>query len=262
MRQGESSRFTLNTLENGIDFIRSAVEHLRTDADPRELKYGVVHLSSGVEIVLKERLQREHWSLVFEKVDKADMGCLRSGDFVSVGLDQAQDRLSKICGVRFGTECSEKLRQLNKIRNRLMHFAVDEEIGSVRAVAASVISCILDFIAQELGSAELTPEVDADLGVIRTGLSDIEEFVRERWRRIESQREGLTGELICPRCFQAAAYVDDGLTCLFCNYSAPGEEAAREFALSVLGHRYYDTKDGYERPVRTCPSTRLTKSAL
>ena len=63
--QSEALEYTL--LENGLDFISSALKHLKNQPTKRELKYAVLHLSAGIELILKERLKREHWSLVFDK---------------------------------------------------------------------------------------------------------------------------------------------------------------------------------------------------
>src|SRR2546426_9855541 len=55
--------FTL--LENGLDFVWSAVEHLSVATSKRELKYALLHLVSGIELILKERLRREDWKPLF-----------------------------------------------------------------------------------------------------------------------------------------------------------------------------------------------------
>ena len=60
--------FTL--LENGLDFIWSAVEHLGVASTKRDLKYATLHLVSGIELVLKERVRREDWSLLFPDPSK------------------------------------------------------------------------------------------------------------------------------------------------------------------------------------------------
>ncbi len=66
--------------ENGLDFILSGLEHLSTKPlNKRAYKFGVLHLAAGIELILKERLRREHWSLLFENVDKANAAALASG---------------------------------------------------------------------------------------------------------------------------------------------------------------------------------------
>lgn len=57
-------------LENGLDFILMAVNNLTIsnesnidyEARKRLIKYSLLYLSSGIELVLKYRLLREHWT--------------------------------------------------------------------------------------------------------------------------------------------------------------------------------------------------------
>ncbi len=76
--------FTL--LENGLDFIWSAVEHLGTDSSKRSVKYAVLNLAAGIELILKERLRRESWKLVFADPEKADEHAYKRGAFESIRL--------------------------------------------------------------------------------------------------------------------------------------------------------------------------------
>ena len=81
--------FNFSLLENGLDFLRSSLEHLtaasavplaspsRTNEyaaldQKRHLKYALIHLCSSIELILKERLRQEDWRQVFSDPDKAD----------------------------------------------------------------------------------------------------------------------------------------------------------------------------------------------
>jgi hypothetical protein len=59
-------------LENGLDFISSGLAYVARGETKSDLKYGVLHLASGIELVLKERLRQEDWTLVFKQPEKAD----------------------------------------------------------------------------------------------------------------------------------------------------------------------------------------------
>ena len=61
---GEHYQMNITLIENALDFILSAVEWAKGD-DDRSLKYAILNLSDGVELILKERLRRAHWSLLF-----------------------------------------------------------------------------------------------------------------------------------------------------------------------------------------------------
>ncbi len=89
-----------NLLENALDYILDAVEQLQGKRPSKKrIKFGIVHLWSGIELLLKRRLMDEHWSLIFRDINKADKKALESGEFISVYFDDAVARLRKICGV-------------------------------------------------------------------------------------------------------------------------------------------------------------------
>ena len=54
----------LDLFENGLDFIDNSLDQILNLTDHHKLKYSILHLSAGIELVLKEILQREHWSLL------------------------------------------------------------------------------------------------------------------------------------------------------------------------------------------------------
>ncbi|MFJ5534146.1 hypothetical protein [Streptomyces sp. NPDC093261] len=69
-------------VRNGLDYLVSVVEHLEAGTErvsARDLKYAVLHLAAGAEVLLKARLQLEHWSLVFSDPAKARRSELEDG---------------------------------------------------------------------------------------------------------------------------------------------------------------------------------------
>jgi len=102
---------TFTPLENGLDFILRALGYLADDPTTKQdLKYAVLHSHSGVELILKERLRREHWSLVFEKPEEASKEKYESGKFISVQWKTCLNRLHEICEV----EIDEAQRKVNR----------------------------------------------------------------------------------------------------------------------------------------------------
>jgi hypothetical protein len=97
------SDFRYSLLENGLDFVLSSLEHLTaasafTATPPhakqlqqkRHLKYALLHLCSGIELIFKERLRQEDWQLIFNNVEEADEKVYESGDFKSVYFNDAK----------------------------------------------------------------------------------------------------------------------------------------------------------------------------
>src|SRR4051794_28273927 len=79
-------------VENAVDFLERSVHDLQAGAS----KYSVIHFYSGLELMLKARLLYEHWSLCASDVDKADKARFAVGDFESIGLKEARDRLANV----------------------------------------------------------------------------------------------------------------------------------------------------------------------
>jgi len=69
-------KIELNLLDNGLDFIIEGLKPTTRlwgyDKVESVWKYSVLNIFSGIELILKERLRREHWSLIFEDVSNAN----------------------------------------------------------------------------------------------------------------------------------------------------------------------------------------------
>ncbi len=242
-------------LENGLDFIWSAIEHLTTGATKRDLKYAVLHLGAGVELVLKERLRRENWKLLFENQGKASEETYRSGAFPSVRFDTCLERLAAECGVELTDEDEARLRAIRDKRNRLEHLALVDSAEAIIAVTARALAVMLDFVREELAAIELSGAEDAVLSQIRAKLPEFDAFVADRSQSIAPKLKAAYRVLPCPACLQDALSVDDGVSCLFCGYTNDGTGAAVDYTTEVLGVNRYDVeKDGADWPIGFCPA--------
>ncbi|WP_326698253.1 hypothetical protein OG909_13425 [Streptomyces sp. NBC_01754] len=69
---------------NGMDYLVSVFQHLTEGEKPpgaRDLKYTVLHLQAATEVLLKARLVREYFSLIFADPTKATHDAWQKGDF-------------------------------------------------------------------------------------------------------------------------------------------------------------------------------------
>ena len=85
-------------------------------------KYSVINFYTAVELFVKARLMREHWSLVVTKRNEPDWEKFLAGDFQSVTLDEAATRLEKV--VQSGLTDQELIafRAVRAHRNKVVHF--------------------------------------------------------------------------------------------------------------------------------------------
>ena len=143
----------LALLENAIDFLLSSTEYAQKQRNPRAWKYSLIHLASSQELLLKTILEKEHWSLLFESVDKATLEAFQVGDFKSVSFDVLLQRLNNVSRIRIAAQDAKYLRDIQDMRNRLLHFAADLNLHQVRSIVARGINIFLDLYKEHLPQA-------------------------------------------------------------------------------------------------------------
>ena len=214
-------------IENGLDFLYSAVENIqeRDDSD-RSLKYAILHLNDAIELLLKRSLERLHWSLVLENIDKTSLAKIRSGDFTSVAGEDLTDRLEKLGLVTFEASQKEFLKRLRLLRNRIQHFGFKISKEQAIAVVAEGLHFCLDMAQKPLGNDWLSED---RIKIIQTELVGFDEFVTFRVKAIQQQADCIM--VSCPRCRQRTLVADGIAHCRYCDYEDGGAFAAQDWLL-------------------------------
>ncbi|MBF0185778.1 MAG: hypothetical protein HQM06_15525 [Magnetococcales bacterium] len=102
---------------NAFDFLEHGIEEF--DKYP---KFSVIHFCAAVEMLMKARLMKEHWSLIVSKPDQANLAKFMVGDFISVTLEDARVRIRDIAGEDIGDDAYGSFRSLANHRNKMVHF--------------------------------------------------------------------------------------------------------------------------------------------
>ena len=102
---------------NALDFLNQSIKDF--ECNP---KYSVINFYSAVELFLKARLMADHWSLVVAQIKEADWKKFAAGDFRSVSLDDAADRLNKISRSGLIKQEIELFKEIRTHRNKMVHF--------------------------------------------------------------------------------------------------------------------------------------------
>jgi hypothetical protein len=113
----KTSTLFKSLVENAIDFLKRSVAEIK-----KSPKYSVINFCSAVEILLKARLVREHWSLILAKPELADVIRSKSGDFISVSMEEAIRRLDSVCNEKISLDTREAFKTIRNHRNKLVHF--------------------------------------------------------------------------------------------------------------------------------------------
>ena len=213
-------QFHLGLLENGLDFVLSAAEHADLGT-PRDLKYAALHLVDGIELLIKAKLEKEHWTLLFADIDKASQAKLQQGDFRSVDLPTAIERLKNIVGAKLSAEHEERLKEIRILRNRLRHYKADVGIDQLRAILSVCLDFCYSFFRGDGTTRAGNGSNEETWAKILKHLLANKDFVEARLQNI---RGGLTHSRAweCPECWQAAVVIDaENTNCRFCG-AVPG----------------------------------------
>lgn len=267
-REKSESRIEFSPLVNGVDYLLSAVEHLEGGPSARNLKYAVLHLQAGVEVLLKSRLIINDWKLVFGRPGKATLETYRKGDFYSCSAEEALSRLSDI-GVEIPKDAREEITYLSRQRNRLQHFGLTDTAAAVEARTANVLNFLLDFIRNHLQPVLLDTEADhlaTQMNLVRSRLHRIQSLVTTRMQALAPQLSRAPWQTLhCPQCGQWALVVDtQESTCLFCHAQHDRQELPLDYVAIILeqGYRAFRKGEPYADCCPQCDDESLVHGVL
>lgn len=250
-------------LENGLDFILSSANQLMQVNDKntemenkRLLKYSLLHLFSGIELVLKYRLLQEHWTYVYADMNKASKKDFFDGNFQSASCEDLFIRLDRLCGIEIKQHIKNEVNKLKELRNKAMHFEISGNMKSIESHINKNITFIIRFITDHLIISDLTENERCLLTEIKSVLRALKEHYDNALLLAEkiAKERGISGCFeTCMECGEDYLWIYDGSgECLFCEEKYDGEGLAKSY-LAKQGIYEYDTVDGGEYPCYDCP---------
>lgn len=248
----------LNLLENGLDFLNEALPPIIKSKDERQLKYSVLHICAGVELILKKILYDVNWQWIFLDIEKAKKEDLETGNFQSVKFDELVKRLSTHAGYDIPAETIMHLRELKTKRNKIEHYAITGETASgLRGNISVVLLDVIDLIRTHIKLD--TPHAETLFEKISKSAVDFKEFTDQivvKYKPdLERAERGGAKVMQCPDCFQPVltVYPAEESECLFCKYHATPEQLADDYLEKIEGVCAFETiKDGGEYPLYDC----------
>lgn len=218
----ETPQVDFPPVRNGIDYLSSVIDLLSEDhPSARDLKYAVLHLQAATEVLLKARLQAEHWTLIFNDPLNATREKFVSGDFVSCTVEETIERLRQFTAVQFEPKHLRAIKNLTQDRNKLQHYGLTHNALAIEGRAAEVLHFLLDFVHLDLSrhiDREEWGRMDVELSVVRSGLGRMGKFVTTRMNDLKDEIAEVAPFIVqCPDCEQWAAIALHGTRCRFCH---------------------------------------------
>jgi len=131
----DSQLFLESLLNNAFDFLEVAINQFETQP-----KYSVINFCSAVELILKARLLKEHWSLVVLK--EPNLTSFQNGDFQSVIFSRLVPKIRAVLNEDISTQAEDCFNKLAMHRNKLVHFY--HSINTPEATKDDIIEIVLE----------------------------------------------------------------------------------------------------------------------
>lgn len=120
-------------VHNAIDFLDSSMDNLN-----KRPKNSIVDFYSSIELFLKARLMKEHWTLILSDPKIGNLDSFQVGDFHSVFLNDAIQRMKNILKEPLPDKAVNAFTALGEHRNQIVHFA-HTRYNDIDATKASVV---------------------------------------------------------------------------------------------------------------------------
>lgn len=268
-------KYTL--IENGLDFIHRSLEYLErmneanrqieikgeSPEDKRNIKYAILHLSSGVELILKGILLKNHWTYVFSNMNQAEKVKFDSGDFSSVDMETIIERLKTLCEINIKEKEKKDLMRLRNFRNKIEHFNFNINKMHANKIIQKNIEIIIEIILNYYGDSEFIDDETELFNKIKILLKDSENYIETYKSAILNNIISLnleTNRTFCPECgeeFLIIHFGSDGCSdkvkCFLCEYEDTSINATERYFDNIMNiNKYSVIKAGGYFPLYTC----------
>ena len=234
---------------NAFDFLERGIAEF--DKAP---KYSVIHFCAAVEMLLKARLMKEHWSLIVSRPDQANLAKFMAGDFISVTLEDARVRIRDVAGEDIGDDAYGSFRALANHRNKMVHFFHNGLDSDEKAKAQIVAEhCRSWFHLHRLLNRwdGYFHDFGSEIAHADRAMKGHRKYLAAKFKalkpELDAARKAGSAPKACSACGFKAAIPDDlddqiaSLRCLVCDHS----ETQVEFECPHCGESIVIANEGY-----------------
>jgi hypothetical protein len=202
-----------NLSESAFDFLERSVDEIK-----KHPKDSVIHFATAVELLLKARLMREHWTLVLDRASDLSLGDFLSGKCKTVTQADAIKRLNNACGENISKDAIAQFGNIAAHRNRMIHFFHEAGAGQAdQALIEEIVKeqCLCWFYLERLLSEwdDQFEEFDTKIAGVRWRMKQNRAFLSIAFDRlkpsIEAEKKNGKAFHVCSGCgFEASAVAE------------------------------------------------------
>jgi hypothetical protein len=199
-----------NLVENALDFLVRAIGEFED-----EPKFSIIHFYTAIELFLKARLLREHWSLLVSK--DPDRKRFEAGDFHSVSFEAACDRLRKVVQSPIGEQTLKNFDAVRKHRNKMVHFFHEADRASDHTIKQIALEQLKAWAGlHQLLTSQWAPifhDHAKRFDAIEKSLKKHREYLRAKYDEllpfIEAEKAAGFTYIVCNSCHFEAAHAKE-----------------------------------------------------
>ncbi|MFH1904322.1 MAG: hypothetical protein ABIK53_02205 [bacterium] len=150
----EKTEIKLNLLQNAYDYLNASLEYVvkaKKTKDPVYWKYALLNITLCIELLMKERIRREHSLLIYANIDNYKK---ITRETKTISWTVAVERLKFIIENELEQLDFGRLDLAKKIRNQMLHYDVHLQFPNAYHDFANLINFISKFFKNEIRSSE------------------------------------------------------------------------------------------------------------
>lgn len=202
-------------VKNAFDFFSVSIRGFSENP-----KYSAIHFYAAIELFLKARLMLEHWSLILDDPKRADRQRFLNGDFKSMTMEQAIERIKSICGEKLSDEHTRTFNSIRAHRNQFVHFFYPDGASNMEAIAKEL--CAAWYSLHQLLTGPWLfhfTNYESDIAEADEQMKSIRQFLAVKFDRLKTrlsqdQMNGITIHT-CAACGYEACEIFDSSAPLF-----------------------------------------------
>lgn len=113
----DNEKYLEYLLNNAFDFLKRSIGQFEN-----EPKYSVINFCSAIELFLKARLLKEHWSLVISQKKEPNLKNFKDGNFYSEDFKCLIKKINNIFDGDVNQKIESCFNKLSDDRNKMIHF--------------------------------------------------------------------------------------------------------------------------------------------
>jgi len=152
----------LKLLDNSVDSLNEGLTfYIRGDEEqqPRLFKFSILLFAHSLELLLKEVLRREHYSLIYSNIDENKK---RVNDLHTVNIETSIQRINRFTQNKLPYNVSTYISDIQNHRNKIQHYEIELSLEASRATISKAFYAI-KYIGIDLLGMPLNNFIDDEI---------------------------------------------------------------------------------------------------